>query len=128
MPGLWEAVWQHLGRTWFSHQNRLTRRNGPTGKAAGCPSRSPRTRPAMGQSVSMVASGSSKIGIPLRRGYTRLHSLHFRASSPRITSGLRHTGQASISSRSGLIMAVILAGHGVLLLVETYRGCVKKPS
>ncbi len=55
-------------------------------------------------SVSMVASGSSKIGIPLRMGYTRLHSLHFRASSPRNTRGFRHTGQASISSRSGLIM------------------------
>src|SRR5208283_5166879 len=64
-----------------------------------------------GQSGSMVASGSSRIGIPLRMGYTRLHSLHFRLSSPRSTSGLRHTGQASISIRSGLIMAVILAGY-----------------
>src|SRR5271166_6841010 len=61
------------------------------------------------QSSSMVASGSSRIGIPLRMGYTRLHSLHLRASSPRMTNGFRHTGQASISNRSGLIMAVILA-------------------
>src|ERR1022692_4404670 len=56
------------------------------------------------QSGSMVASGSSKMGIPFRIGYTRLHSLHFKLSSPRSTSGLRQLGQASISSNSGEIM------------------------
>ena len=56
------------------------------------------------QSVSIVASGSSKMGIPFRIGYTRLHSLHLRLSSPRNTRGLRQTGQASISRSSGEIM------------------------
>lgn len=60
----------------------------------------------------MVASGSSRIGMPLRMGYTRLHSLHFRLSSPRNTKGLRHTGQARISSKSGeIIMDIILAAQ-----------------
>jgi len=67
-------------------------------------------------SVSMVASGSTRIGIPLRMGYTRLHSLHFRASSPRSTKGLRHTGQASISSRSDFIMVVDFSSTRSLLL------------
>ncbi len=79
------------------------------GASCGFCTRMGKPYPPPNQSSSMVASGSSRIGIPLRMGYTRLHSLHLSPSSPRITKGFRHTGQASISSRSGLIMAVILA-------------------
>ena len=61
-------------------------------------------RPQPNHSSSIVASGSSRIGIPLRMGYTRLHSLHLKDSSPRSTRGLRQTGQARISSSSGVII------------------------
>jgi len=53
------------------------------------------------QKFSIVASCSSRMGMPSRIGYERLHSLHLRLSSPRRVSGLRHTGQTRISRRSG---------------------------
>jgi hypothetical protein len=45
--------------------------------------------------------------MPLRMGYTRLHSLHFRPSSPRSTSGFRQTGQARMSSISSIAGGII---------------------
>src|SRR5271157_6649085 len=105
MPCLTEAVWQYSGELGFFHQHQLPGLGSAyLTESYEIPMLGMPGPPRDGQSGSMVASGSSRIGIPLRMGYTRWHSLHFRASSPRSTSGLRHTGQASISSRSGLIM------------------------
>ena len=73
----------------------------------------------------MVASCSSKMGMSFRIGYTLLHSLHFKLSSPRRTNGLRQTGQARISRRSGSIMLPIVTSvEGVSRLAE-YAECVR---
>src|SRR5208283_1818350 len=74
-------------------RSRALRRSVPK-QSSGTSVRDGRSRD---QSCSIVASVSISIGIPLRIGYTRLHSLHLKPSSPRSTSGLRHTGQASMA-------------------------------
>ncbi len=106
MPLLWSSMRDISG--YWAFCTRMERKH--SSQTSGAASAKKRPDGALSShSSSIVASGSRRIGIPLRIGYTRLHSLHFRASSPRGTRGLRHTGQASISSSSGVIMAVILA-------------------
>ncbi len=114
MPLGWPSMGDILGSWAFC--TRMERKYPSYPDVRGISSRSASAGTPSNQSSSIVASGSRRIGMPLRMGYTRLHSLHFRASSPRSTRGLRHTGQASTSSSSGVIMAVILARQGVLLI------------
>ena len=107
MPLLWSSMGDISG-SWAFCTRMERKHSGP--QIWGMPPQKATQGGALSsQSSSIVASGSRRIGMPLRIGYTRLHSLHFKASSPRSTRGLRHTGQASTSSSSGVIMAVILA-------------------